>query len=405
MTDFDLATLAREAREQVQPGAPPLDAITAPPGRRPRGRWVVMAAAAAVVLVIGTVVALPHRSSGPEPSPAVPSIPGLVPPDGMRWVGAGHVVLAAPTTWADSQYGCETDPRPSVVYDLPYWQTCQDTSLGRERKPAALWVVADRRYADYVSTYDRRARIPVPSVSGRRSEPWRVGGDAGRYWYEVLVVPSTSTALVAQATSRAAVVAMIGSARRTPDKVAVPPATAGDDLATARAALSGYDVRVVTVSGFYRAESVIGSDPAFGTPLAPGATITLTVSSGLGDRPSMSDAFLERHGVKVEPLGTISPADQRVIDQNRAAIEESQAGHPSPWASQLVLRRITTTINTSNGVPVLQHRLAWLRLVPHQLTASLGGPCCDHRSPPAGVGRDISVYDALTGAFVWGTSF
>jgi hypothetical protein len=161
----------------------------------------------------------------------------------------------------------------------------------------------------------------------------------------------------------------------------------------------------VTVSGFYRADSVIGSDPAFGTPLAPGATITLTVSSGLGDRPSMSDAFLERHGVKVEPLGTISPADQRVIDQNRAAIEESQAGHPSPWASQLVLRRITTTINTSNGVPVLQHRLAWLRLVPHQLTASLGGPCCDHRSPPAGVGRDISVYDALTGTFVWGTSF
>jgi hypothetical protein len=36
---------------------------------------------------------------------------------------------------------------------------------------------------------------------------------------------------------------------------------------------------------------------------------------------------------------------------------------------------------------------------------SLGGPCCDRRSPSAGVGREIDVYDALTGKFVWGTSF
>jgi hypothetical protein len=34
-----------------------------------------------------------------------------------------------------------------------------------------------------------------------------------------------------------------------------------------------------------------------------------------------------------------------------------------------------------------------------------GGPCCQHVSPAAGVGRDISVYDALTGAFVWGATF
>jgi hypothetical protein len=33
MSDFDLATLAREAREQVHPGEPPLDAITAPTAR------------------------------------------------------------------------------------------------------------------------------------------------------------------------------------------------------------------------------------------------------------------------------------------------------------------------------------------------------------------------------------
>jgi hypothetical protein len=399
MTDFDLATLAREAREQVQPGKPPLDAITARPVRRPRGRWVALTAAAAVVLVIGTVVSLPRGSSGPGPAPAVPSIPGLVPPAGMRWAGAGHVVLAVPTSWADSQYGCETDPRPSVVYDLEYWQTCQDTSLGRERRPAALWVVTDRQYADYVSSYDRRATIPVPAVSGKRSAPWREGGEGGRYWYDVLVVPSESTAFVAQATSRAGVVAMIASARRTPDKVAVPPTTAGQDLRAARTALSGYDVRVEAVSGFYRTDSVIDSNPAFGTPLGRGAAITLTVSSGLGDQQAMSDAFLGRHGVRIEPTGPISAAEQQIVDRTRPEADAS------PWASQLVLRRITTTINTRNGVPVLQDHLAWLVLTPRMLMVPSGGPCCHHRSLPAGVGRDISVYDALTGTFVWGTSF
>jgi hypothetical protein len=357
------------------------------------------------VAVIGTVVVLPHGSSEPEPSPVGSSIPGLTPPAGMRWAGAGHVVLAVPTTWADSQYGCETDPQPAVVYDLDYWQTCQDTTLGRERKPSALWVVADRQYADYSATYDRRARIDVPGLAARRSKPWPQGGDAGRYWYEVLVVPSASTLFVAQAASRQAVDAMIASARRTPTTVVVPPATAGQDLAAARAALTGYDVRVRTVSGFYRADTVIGSVPAFGTPLARGAMITLTVSSGLGDQPSMSDAFLARNGVRIEPLGTISAADRKLVDRAHAGLAGSPGGFTSPFASQLVLRRITTTINTDHGVPVLQHQLAWLRLTPHMLVIPIGGPCCDHRSAPAGVGREIDVYDALTGKFVWGTSF
>jgi len=404
MIDFDLATLAREAREQVRPGEPPLDTITAA-APRPRGRWIAFAAAAAVVAVVGTLVALPLGSSGPEPAPAVPSIPGLVPPAGMRWAGAGRVVLAVPTTWADSQYGCDTEPQPAVVYDVSYWQTCQDTSLGRQRHPAALWILADRQYADYRSTYDRRARIKVPSLGARRSDPWRQGGDAGRYWYDALVVPSESSVFVAQARTRAGVVAMIASARRTPGTVAVPPSTAGDDLAAARIALAGYDVRVRTVAGFYRSGSVIGSDPGFGTPLSAGATITLSVSSGLGDQPAMSDAFLARNGVRIEPLGTLTTAEQQAADSSRSTIQSRLGAHPSPWDSQVVLRRITTTINTQNGVPVLQNHLAWLVLTPHQLNVSLGGPCCDRRSPSAGVGREIDVYDALTGKFVWGTSF
>jgi hypothetical protein len=404
MTGFDFATLAREAREQVRPGEPPLDAITSQPAR-PRGRWIAFGAAAAVVLVIGTVVALPRGSSGPEPTPSVPSIPGLVPPAGMRWVGAGRVVLAVPTTWADSQYGCETDPRPSVVYDAGYWTTCQDTSLGRERRPAALWVLpTSSARSGYGGFAYVRAHEAVPRLHARRSKPFSQGGDAGRYWYQALIVPSVHTMFVAQGHTRAAVVATISSARRTPHKVVVPTLAAGQDLAAARAALSGYDVRVETVPGFYRADSVIGSDPAFGTPLARGATINLTVSSGLGDRPSMSDAFLARQGVRIEPLGTISPAEQTTIDLARNEIEDGLAAHSSPWDTQYVLRRITADYPSRHGVPEFQHRLAWLALTPHLLGQSLGGPCCGP-SPAAGVARDISVYDALTGKFIWGESF
>jgi hypothetical protein len=160
-----------------------------------------------------------------------------------------------------------------------------------------------------------------------------------------------------------------------------------------------------TIPGLYRADSVIGSLPLFGTPLPRGATITLTVSSGLGDQQSMSDAFLARNGVRVEPLGTISPTDLKKVEQARAAIAASPGRSTSPWASQLVLRRITATYPQRNGISELRHRLAWLSLTPHELIGSMGGPCCGHRSPPAFVGRDISVYDALTGRFISGTSF
>ena len=404
MTGFDLAALAHDAREQVHPGEPPLDAITAPPSRR-RGRWIALAAAAAVVVVIGTVAWLPHRASGPEPAPAVPPIPGLVPPAGMRWAGAGDVVVAVPTTWAESQYGCETDPRPSVVYDAGYWATCQDTSLGRERRPAALWVLptsqAKRGYGGFAL---ERSHVAVPGLDARRSNPFRQGGDAGAYWYQALVVPSAHTMFIAQARTRAAVVATIASARRTPRKVVVPLATAGEDLAAARTALTGYDVRVRTVPGFYRTDSVIGSDPAFGTPLAGGATITLTVSSGLGDQQAMTDAFLARHDVHVEPLGTLSAAEEQQIATSRAKIEAKRAANPSPWDSQLLLRRITTEYPSRHGVPEFQHRLAWLWLTPRSLVRSFGGPCCGP-APAAGLGHDISVYDALTGTFVWGETF
>lgn len=226
------------------------------------------------------------------------------------------------------------------------------------------------------------------------------GGDAGRYWYDVLVVPSETTAFVAQARTRAAVVALVASARRTPGTVVVPPTAAGQDLAAARAVLEGYSVDVKTVPGFSRAGSVIRSVPAFGTPLARGAAVTLTVSSGLGEQQAMSDAFLARHGVRIEPLGTLTAAEREVVDRTRPSPPAA-----SPWASQVVLRRITSEFPSRNGVPEVQHRLVWLSLTPHELVEPLGGPCCSHRGPPAGVGRDISVYDARTGKFLTGQSF
>jgi hypothetical protein len=199
---------------------------------------------------------------------------------------------------------------------------------------------------------------------------------------------------------------IISSARHTPERVQVPRVPAGADLAVARSGLRGYDVQVHEVSGYYSAGSVIGSDPDFGTPLRRGDTVVLTVSRGLGTQQAMSDAFLARQGVHIEPLGTISAGDRRRIDGARDRIRARLAASSSPWDTQLVLRRITSKLPSRNGVPEFQHRFAWLALTPRELSEPLlGGPCCHQVSSPAGFGRDISIYDALTGAFVWGTTF
>lgn len=400
MSDLDLEALGREAREQVRPGEPPLDRITAV-RRRPRPVLVAVAAAAAVALVAGVTLALP-RGQDQQPGP-VPSRPAMKPPPGDRWVGAGDLVLAVPSSWSGSQYGCESDPRPSVVYDVDYWRGCQDTSTGRTRRPSALWVVG-RDARPFVSEERRRARIPVPGLAVRTSRPWRLGGDAGTYWYRSLVDPSSGTVFVAQARDRSEVVRIIASARRTPPGVSVPADVAGSDVSDALAALDGYDVTVRRVAGFYRKDSVVGSEPAFGSPLRPGGRVTLTVSSGLGDEPVMTDAFLGRHEIVVEPLGTITDQERRQIADSRARVEH-QMSKAQIWDHQLVLRRITAKLPSRNGVPLFRHRLAWLWLTPEFLTRSLGGPCCHHRSPPSYTARAIDVYDALTGDFVWGSSF
>lgn len=404
MTGFDFETLARQARDEVQPGDPPMAAITSQPRHRLRGSAIVLAAAAAVALVIGLVVvwpsSSPHPGTPPEPAQTLPAAPG------MRWVGAGNVVLAVPSDWADSQYGCETDPRPSVVYDVGYWTTCQDTALGRARHPSSLWILPTQRAkSGYGGFAYLRARHGVTRLDARRSDPWTEGGDAGRYWYQSLVVPAAHTMFVAQSRTRAAAVAMIASVRHLPEGVRVPPVRAGEDVASARQDLDSYDIRVRTVAGDYRSGSVINSDPAFGTPVQGGGTIVLTVSTGPGQQPAMSDAFLARNGVHIEPLGSISAAERARIERARDTIASGLAAHPSPWDTQLVLRRITTDAPSRHGVPEFRHRLAWLALTPRELVEPLGGPCCGHTPLAAGLARDISVYDALTGQFVWGESF
>ncbi len=149
---------------------------------------VVLAVAAAVALMIGLAVATP---GAPDRTPPEPASEALAAPHGARWVGVGGVVLAVPSAWADSQYGCEDDPRPAVVYDAGYWTTCQDTGPGREQRPAALWVLTTRAArSGYGGEAYLKAHVDLPRLGARRSEPWREGGDAGGYWYQSLVVPS-----------------------------------------------------------------------------------------------------------------------------------------------------------------------------------------------------------------------
>src|SRR5262249_7528192 len=132
-----------------------------------------------------------------------------------------------------------------------------------------------------------KAKEPVAGLDALRSPVFSETVGIARYWFQSLVVPGSHIFFVAQSTSRSEVERLIASARIVPPGSAGPPLVAGEDVAAARTALGDFDVHVREVPSPYRSDTVIDSNPGFGTPLRPGSVITLTVSSGLGDEPVM----------------------------------------------------------------------------------------------------------------------
>jgi hypothetical protein len=379
MTGFDFATLAREAREQVRPGEPPLDAITTQPAR-PRGRWIAFGAAAAVVLVIGTVVALPRGSSGPEPTSPVTTSPTapLSPPAGMRWLAVSHLMVAIPGTWSDSQLGCETEPHDAVVYDVGFWNECQGMGVGLSRFREAVQIV---KRGDLFQSDRRRLHVPVPGTDAVRTPPYRQWGV-----FRMVILPRTGgSALVVQTRQRRFALQLGRSVTRPPQGYVIPPVTPLMAQAAAVRALRsvGLVVTVTPVRSPYRRGAVVASDPPFGTPIAAGSAVNLQVSSGSGQTSSVIKALRRQHW-------QIGPAN------GEAEYPRSGIAKRDIFDGRVLLRRVT--------VPgLIDRRLVWMSVSARGFTF-ISGPCCTPHAS-TGLGRTVNLYDAGTGELIYGTQF
>ncbi len=107
-----------EARvADVPVGAPPLDAMRTAVRRR-RSRVTVLAAAVAVA-ALGTGAAV-WQAADPDPQPPVASeTPDIdLPPAGHRYVGVGAAVIAVPDAWGTNEMECATPVQDTVLIDL-----------------------------------------------------------------------------------------------------------------------------------------------------------------------------------------------------------------------------------------------------------------------------------------------
>lgn len=169
MTDHELPDLLDRLAERHPVGPPPTSAMvaTASRARRRRTSVTVLAAAAAVAAVAVVSVQLQRPSAAPllpGPSDSAPS--DVVVPDGHRLVGAGHVGILVPDSWATNALRCGTVVRDSVVVDVGVIETClwlsptvHDSVWIEERvelddggEPVAIGGLEARRYATRCET-------------------------------------------------------------------------------------------------------------------------------------------------------------------------------------------------------------------------------------------------------------
>jgi len=116
MTDHELPDLLDRLAERHPVGPPPTAAMLTAASRSRRRRMALMTvgASAAIAAVSVAGVVLPRLPAGETPRPAVPVTAGPT-LDGFRLVGAGHVGILVPDTWATNALHCDQPTADTVV--------------------------------------------------------------------------------------------------------------------------------------------------------------------------------------------------------------------------------------------------------------------------------------------------
>lgn len=262
-------------------GAPPLDAMRAAVRRR-RSR-VMVVAAAVTVAALGTGAAV-WRAADPDPRPPVASeTPDIdVPPAGHRYVGVGSAVIAVPDDWGTNETECGTPMEDTVVIDQG--AIC----MALVPRPADVESVEVRPLNSDIDDFRSWTETEIDGERAYRSPVESEGGVA----FGSVYVPAYVATFVAQSSSADAVAAV----EQILDGIAIldehttvpvfndlafqrgPIGTSMADLYMARLEELGLAVEVAEKASPMEPGTVLATDPAVGTVVAPGDTISVTVA-------------------------------------------------------------------------------------------------------------------------------
>lgn len=302
MDERELSRALDELAEEVSVTEAPVAAITTPE-RSGRPVLTALAAAAAVLAVVGVGVWVTDRDGGvPGPtgpsgsgSPTVPVTDPTAVAAGARLMGVGHVALEVPAGWRTNDVECGTPQHDTLIVDqgaiclalVPRPPDVETITLRRTSRPPTL--------PDFTGA----AATEVDGVAGLATAPECHGVYTGPGSQQVRVcsasvfVPSEKALISAEAETRPAVLALLSTLRIVPDRVGLPApndfsareGSAGDQGPSASgqaylAALrdAGAEVEVVEEPRPAITPGVVlDVAPTPGTMLAPGDPVTVTV--------------------------------------------------------------------------------------------------------------------------------
>ena len=287
MTDPKLTELLERAGDRATVGPPPIDAMLTGAARTRRRRRLTasLAGATAVVAVVAGLALVTAPGDGPDDRrpPADSTGPDPV-PDGMHLVGLGSAAVAVPDGWGTNETHCGVPQRDTVVINVGAIPTC---AIGRPGRVESIELVEGQPRFDFranessviggVEAQRQRTTCPEGNSKG-------MGACSGTVYFPTLDVwfraeSSTNAEEVDRILERITIV---------PDRVGVPAYQMIALDAQGRSGEQYVDLlREMGLEAVVETKSmpgltpgyVLDASPAPGTMLAPGDTVTVTVTA------------------------------------------------------------------------------------------------------------------------------
>lgn len=318
MNEVDFTDLVDRATGEIEPSPPPVAELLRA-GRRAQRRYrlvlaVVSVSAAAAVLSTG-IALLSQRDPAGLPiaaTPAVPSStmtplePSPVAPAGTRLVGVNGVMVAVPQAWSTDEVGCDgqTPVKPTVVFS--HGQTAfRSCGVFLKKQVPSLRIDIDENF-------EAKAGLPRAEQIEAKHGPWST--DHLGFSVRSAAVAKAGVTFTVVAATRSEVDRILDTVQLVPEAEVLVPNWYHDTdhlpwLGQLPALIrdAGLAPTVIETPVDWEAPgALIRTEPAIGTPVAPGSKVTVVNSAGNLDYYATKKS-LAAQGWQVSKATTFEP--------------------------------------------------------------------------------------------------